>query len=80
MAPSPLQHLGENIRRLRLAKGLSQEALAARSNSHRNYVGAVERGERNPTVTKVLAIAAALECDPAELLVGLGRPAKRSQK
>ena len=75
-----LRQFGENVRRCRLKNGLSQEALGSRSGSHRNYIGAVERGERNPTATKIIAIAKALECPVADLFVGLGpgEPGRRS--
>jgi transcriptional regulator with XRE-family HTH domain len=54
------QVFAENIRRLRLAKGLSQEALADLAGLHRTYVGAVERGERNITLINANRIAEAL--------------------
>ena len=60
--------LGCNLRRLRLAAGLSQEALAAQCELHRTYVGAVERGERNVTLQTLEKIATALHVDPLELL------------
>ncbi len=66
-----LRVLGSNIRKARSKKGLSQEALARRCKSHRNYVGGVERGERNPTATKIIAIAVALDCSVARLFRGL---------
>jgi transcriptional regulator with XRE-family HTH domain len=52
--------LGRVIRRRRLAAGLSQEGLAERAALHRNYVGLVERGERNVTVDALARIAAGL--------------------
>ncbi len=54
------QVFAENIRRLRLAKGISQEALADLAGLHRTYVGAVERGERNITLISASRIAEAL--------------------
>jgi len=54
------QVFAENIRRLRLARGLSQEALADLAGLHRTYVGAVERGERNITLINANRIAEAL--------------------
>ena len=66
-----LRVLGSNIRNAREKKGLSQEALASRCQSHRNYIGGVERGERNPTASKIIAIALALDCSVAQLFRGL---------
>ena len=62
---------GENVRRLRLAKGLSQEDLAELADCHRNYIGYVERGERNISLTKIVNIASALGCSCQELFQGL---------
>lgn len=49
-----------NIKKLRLAKGISQEGLADLAGLHRTYVGAVERGERNITLINANRIAEAL--------------------
>ncbi len=47
---SPEHHaLGAAIRELRARRGLSQEQLGFDAGLHRNYVGALERGEINPT-------------------------------
>ena len=59
---------GENVRELRRSRGLSQEELAFRAGIHRNYLGGIERGERNPALDNISAIAKALGVDLSELL------------
>jgi len=56
------------IRELRLAKGISQEALADEAGVHRTYMGSVERGERNISLENIVRIAKALRVRPHELL------------
>jgi transcriptional regulator with XRE-family HTH domain len=53
---------------LRLDEGLSQEALALKAKIDRSYLGAIERGEYNPTVLTIGRLAIALEVLPAALL------------
>ncbi len=60
--------LGLNIRRLREAKGLSQEEFGFQADIHRTYVSDVERGSRNPTITVVEKFAKALSVSPGRLL------------
>ena len=62
------RRLGLNVQRLRRAKGWSQEEMADRSGLHRTYISAVERGVRNPTVTVVAKLAAALGATLGDLL------------
>ena len=52
---------GKRIRKLRMDRGLSQEKLAFLSNMHRTYIGGIERGERNPSLRNIEAIAKALD-------------------
>lgn len=63
---------GATIRRLRREQKLSQEQLAAKAGLHRTYIGGIERGERNPSLKNIVAIAAALGVSPAVLLEALG--------
>lgn len=56
-----------NLRRLRVAKGLSQDELALRANVERAYVGHLDRGTRNPTISTLAKLAAGLECPIHEL-------------
>lgn len=66
--PQALKKLGEKIRGLRRAKKISQEELADEAGIERSYMGAIERGERNPSFDKVTSIAKALTISPSELL------------
>ena len=62
------KRLGTNLRRLREAKGLSQEAFAFEAGIHRTYVSDIERGARNPTITVVENLATALGVTASDLL------------
>jgi len=64
----PQQVLGNNVRRLREAKGWSQEDLAEKANLHRTYVSGIERGVRNPSLTIVFRLAQGLGVAPGNLL------------
>lgn len=55
--------VGDVVRQLRLAAGISQETLADMANVGRSYCGSIERGESQPTLFVVLKIAAALEME-----------------
>ena len=61
------KRFGKRVRELRLAKGLSQEELAYRADVHRTYLGGIERGERNPALKNISAIAEALGVSLSEL-------------
>lgn len=60
--------VGKNIRRIRLSRGISQEALGAVVGLHRTYIGSVERGERNVTLQTLEGMAELLGVPPMELL------------
>ncbi|CAO4172055.1 helix-turn-helix domain-containing protein [Methylorubrum aminovorans] len=60
--------IGWNLRRLRVAQGLSQERLALAAGIDRAYVGRVERGSENVTIATLEAMARALSVPVAHLL------------
>jgi transcriptional regulator with XRE-family HTH domain len=59
---------GARLSRCRREKGLTQEDLGSLAGLHRTYVGSVERGERNPTLTTIVALAEGLGCAVSELV------------
>jgi transcriptional regulator with XRE-family HTH domain len=59
--------VGWNVRRIRVAKAISQERLAFDAGVDRSYLGGMERGEENPTVDVLDKIAATLEVPLREL-------------
>jgi transcriptional regulator with XRE-family HTH domain len=61
------------VRARRMALDISQEDLGDRSGLHRTYIGHLERGEVNPSLLNILKVAAALDIDAGELLVGLAQ-------
>jgi transcriptional regulator with XRE-family HTH domain len=62
------QALGRTVRFLRAKGGWSQEELGLRSRLHRNYVGAIERGEINPTFRVLLKLSRGLELPLSRLI------------
>lgn len=58
---------GERVRKLRKAKGLSQEQLAFKANLHRTYIGMIERAEKNITLLNIEKISTALDVDLSTL-------------
>jgi len=56
------------MRKLRAARGLSQEALAHESGMNRTYVSSVERAERNVSIDNIARIAKAFAIEPWKLL------------
>lgn len=65
--------VGDNVRRIRQRRGLTQEQLAEASGYSQQYISGLEKGQRNPTVITVFEIATALDVGHLELL----RPSRR---
>jgi transcriptional regulator with XRE-family HTH domain len=82
------QTIGWNLRRLRVARGLSQERLAFEADIDRSYVGRVERGGENVTVATLEALAEVLSVNVSELFAEIdpedtkppGLPSGRKQR
>jgi transcriptional regulator with XRE-family HTH domain len=60
--------LGQEIRRLRQLKKIGQEGFADQAGIHRNHIGLLERGELDPRLSTLLAVANALEIGLDQLL------------
>lgn len=59
--------LGQRVKTLRIASGLSQEAFADKCGLDRTYISGIERGVRNPTLEVLYIIATGLHTDLSEL-------------
>ncbi|NRB69153.1 MAG: helix-turn-helix transcriptional regulator [Vibrio sp.] len=62
------KRFGDNLRRERKLKGISQDKLAISADIDRSYVGRIERGEVNITLEKAYQLARILGCDVRDLL------------
>jgi len=60
--------VGENVKRIRTKKGLTQEQFAVMSGFSQQYVSGLETGKRNPTVVTVFELASALGVGYLELM------------
>lgn len=59
---------GDNVRKTRIKKGLSQEELADLAGVHRTYIGMIERAEKNITLENIEKIAKALKVSIGDLV------------
>ena len=69
---------GKRVREFRTEQQLTLEMLAAKADLHENYVGAVERGERNLSLYNVWRLAGGLGLSVAELVQDL--PARKGKR
>ncbi|HEX5928295.1 MAG TPA: helix-turn-helix transcriptional regulator [Solirubrobacterales bacterium] len=70
--------LGKNLRAARKELGLTQEEVASRSGVQAGEISRIENGKRDPQVSTLEKIAAALEMTPGRLLDLHLTPARRS--
>lgn len=63
-----LKQFGDKVKKLRKAKGWSQEELAKKSGLHRTYIGSIERSERNVSLINIVRIAKALSASIDKLI------------
>ena len=63
-----LLEFAAKVRNRRFFLSLTQEQLAERVDFHVNYIGGIERAERNPSLTSLIALAKGLECSLKDLL------------
>lgn len=61
------KQFGKKVRELRTQRGYSQEGFAFECNLHRTYIGCIERGEKNVTITNIEKIAKALKVEICQL-------------
>jgi transcriptional regulator with XRE-family HTH domain len=69
---------GREVRRRRKALSLTLEQLAEKSGLTPNYIGTVENGRRDPSLSTILSLAQGLGIAPGELLGGVGELSPRA--
>jgi transcriptional regulator with XRE-family HTH domain len=60
--------VGQNVKRIRQDRGLTQEELAERSGFSQQYISGLEQGRRNPTIVSIYELATALGVSHMELV------------
>ncbi len=60
--------VGSNFARLRIERGMTQEAAADKSGFSQSYIGWLESGKRNPTAISLWMLAQAVDAMPADLV------------
>jgi len=70
------QEVGARIRELRKSLDISQEELADLADLHRNYIGSIERGEREAGLNTMARLAGALGLSLADFFAPFRHPVK----
>jgi len=68
MEESILIKFGQRVRELRTERNLTQQQLADISGLHKNYIGMIERGERNPSLINIDVLANSFQISLSELM------------
>jgi transcriptional regulator with XRE-family HTH domain len=68
---SMVQRFAQNLRRARLARGLTQEGLADACELHRTHISLLEQAKRDPKMTTIAKLAHGLDTTPGMLMRGV---------
>ena len=71
---------GQRLRDLRIERGISQTALADLCGSNHPFISELERGVKVPSLTMILRLAEALECEPSEMITVFDRRPRVSRR
>ena len=78
--PTPEEAFGVIVRRIRLKRGLSQQALADKSGYHRTYISLLEGGQKSPSLRTIFDLAATLQVKPSEIVTAIERLVGRTER
>lgn len=68
MSENILIQFGLRLKQLRQEKGLTQEQFAKNCGLHKNYIGMIERGERNPSLKNIEIVANTFNISISEMM------------
>lgn len=66
-----LMDFAKTIRKRRYELEMTQEELAEKADFHVNYIGGIERAQRNPSLESIVLLARALRMSPKDLMPDL---------
>jgi transcriptional regulator with XRE-family HTH domain len=66
-----VERFASNLRRERLARGMTQEGLADAAELHRTHISLLEQSKRDPKLTTIAKLADGLDTTPGRLLRGV---------
>jgi DNA-binding XRE family transcriptional regulator len=67
-----VERFAANLRRERLARGMTQEGLAEAAELHRTHISLLEQAKRDPKLSTIVKLAHGLDTTPLQLLGGIG--------